>query len=71
LAHEKWLALSLCFAKRKVFGLLPIFSLLWRPYSVAAATRLLLFWFAGDTPATTEGTLQGRAALAQKGSRQR
>src|SRR5438132_13852768 len=33
----------------------------------SVASRLLLFWCAGDTPASTERTSQGRAALAQKG----
>jgi hypothetical protein len=57
--------------KKKVFGLLPFFlaavSGRRGDTDSSLASLLLLFWFAGDTPPSTERTSQGRAALAQRG----
>jgi len=60
LAHEKWLTLSLCFAKRKKY-------LDSSHFLASGVLGCFCLGFASDTPASSGRTLQGRAALAQKG----
>jgi len=60
--------------KKKVFGLFPFLACSGGGGPVAATTRTrpwragcFCFWFAGDTPAATGGTLQGAAPHWRKG----